>query len=418
MSRPLSSYLIAAFASLISISAAAAESQSPRQCNGLPRLNVATAPGFCLGLVADKIKAPRGLLPLPNGDIFVADMGSWEPGRGRIWLLRRAAGGFQKTVIFDRLDRPNSVALGPDGKIYVGMPGRIERFAPGEAKPALFDVVGGVSGVEALPGKGRHLLPAILFDAKGNLFVSVGSASDHCENAEGAMPQGPTCSERSGPDGLGVIRKYAMRWPEGKVRGWDVHARGLRNSMAMAVDPRTQILWQGENARDSIHAAMPELKNDNELPHDELNAILPGADYGWPYCYDNALPSPEYPTAQCRGFRSPIRLLPAHAAPLGMAFYTGKQFPAVLQHSLIVAYHGYRKHGHRVVALLDQGRKGPVGRSLTLVTGARSQANGMGAPVGIGIGADGSAYISDDHAGIVAQLYYEGPGASPDSLQP
>jgi glucose/arabinose dehydrogenase len=393
---------------LFSFCANAAAAKPAGECDGLPRLDVATAPGFCLGLVTDRLKAPRGLAVLPSGDIVVADMGGWEPGRGRIWLLKREARAYAKTILFDRLDRPNSAALGPDGNVYVGMVGRIARFSPGDPKPVLVDVIGGTSGVAALPGRGRHLLPAIVFDPQGNLMVSVGSASDHCENADGTMPAGAVCAESTGAGALGVIRKYVMQWPAGQVLRWEVLARGLRNSMAMTIDSRTGILWQGENARDAIHAAMPALKNDNDLPHDELNAIMAGGDYGWPYCYDEGLPSPEYPTAACRSRRSPTRLLPAHAAPLGMSFYTASQFPPAFAHSLLITYHGYRTHGHRVIALLDKGRDGPGGRSITLVTGERGRARGLGAPVGIGVGTDGNVYISDDHGGIVVRLRYEG----------
>jgi glucose/arabinose dehydrogenase len=412
---PQSSALIALAGLLLSLGANAAESNPSGVCDGLPRLDVATAPGFCVGLVADRLKTPRGLALLPNGDVVVADMGGWEPGRGRIWLLRREPGGYARTVLFDRLDRPNSVVLGPEGKVYIGMVGRVARFAPGDAKPVLSDVIGGTSGVAPLPGRGRHLLPSILFDPKGNLIVSVGSASDHCENADGTMPPGPDCAERTGVDALGVIRKYVMKWPAGQVVRWEVHARGLRNSMAMAIDTRTGVLWQGENGRDAIQAAMPSLKNDNDLPHDELNEIVRDGDYGWPYCYDDGLPSPEYPMAKCRDRRSPARLLPAHAAPLGMAFYTARQFPPAFENSLLITYHGYREHGHRVIALLDKGKDGPSGRSVTLVNGKRGRSKGLGAPVGIGIGADGNVYIDDDHDGIVAELHYEGGNTSSSS---
>jgi glucose/arabinose dehydrogenase len=91
-----------------------------------------------------------------------------------------------------------------------------------------------------------------------------------------------------------------------------------------------------------------------------------------------------------------------------MAFYTARQFPPLYSHSLVIAYHGYRQHGHRVVALLDKAREGPAGRSVTLVSGARGKARGLGAPVGVAVGADGNVYISDDHVGIVARLHYEG----------
>jgi hypothetical protein len=49
---------------------------------------------------------------------------------------------------------------------------------------------------------------------------------------------------------------------------------------------------------------------------DELNLIVPGADYGWPYRYDKGTASPEYPGARCGADLPPIRLLPAHAARL------------------------------------------------------------------------------------------------------
>lgn len=385
-------------------SASAVKPAPAADCDGLPRLNVKTAPGFCLGLVADGLKAARGLAVLPDGGIVVADMGSWDAKRGRIWLLRRAAHGYAKSVLFDGLDHPNGVALGPDGKVYVGMPGRIARFAPGDAKPVLADVIGGTSSVAALPSRGRHLLPGLLFDAQGRLVVSVGSASDHCENAEGAMMPGTSCSEREGRDAVGVIRRYAMQWPAGKAGGWELLARGLRNSMAMAVEPRSGQLWQADNGRDNLQAAMPGLASDDDLPHDELNLVVSGADYGWPYCYDNGVRSPEYPGADCRAYRSPIRLLPAHAAPLGMAFYTAGQFPPAFRNSLLITYHGYRKHGHRVVALFDEG--GPVGTSVTLVEGERGAAPGLGAPVGIAVGPDGNVYIGNDHGGLVARLHY------------
>jgi glucose/arabinose dehydrogenase len=96
-----------------------------------------------------------------------------------------------------------------------------------------------------------------------------------------------------------------------------------------------------------------------------------------------------------------------------MVFYTAGGFPATFRNSLVVTYHGYRKHGHRIVALLDDGKGGPLGRSVTLVTGERGHGKGLGAPVGIALGADGDLYVSDDHEGIVARLHYEGAQATP-----
>jgi glucose/arabinose dehydrogenase len=376
-------------------------------CDGLPRLQVSTAAGFCLGLVASGMRAPRGLAVLPDGDIVVADMGGWQADRGRIWLIRNITDRYEKAALFDHLDRPSSVAVAPDGAVFVGMVKRVVRFDPRSPNPVLADVIGGASIVPALPGSGRHLLPSLLFDSSGNLFVNLGSSSDHCEDEDGQMRADARCGEREGGTARAVIRKYTLQWPAGTVQRWAVYARGLRNSMAMAFD-RSGSLWQGENGRDAINAAMPGLVNDDELPHEELNLIEHGADYGWPYCYDDNRSSPEYPKANCSAYRAPRRLLPAHAAPLGMTFYAGHAYPARLNGSLVITYHGYRKHGHRIVALLADRSGAPVGKSMGLVVGSRQKGMGFGAPVGVSLGNDGKLYLTDDHDGSVARLSYEG----------
>jgi glucose/arabinose dehydrogenase len=386
---------------------AAAPAGDRATCDGLPRLQVSTAPGFCLGLVASGMRAPRGLQVLGNGDIVVTDMGGWQAGRGRVWLIRNIAGRYEKAVLFDHLDRPSSVAVAPNGSVFVGMVKRVVRFDPSSPRPTLTDVIGGASLVPALPGSGRHLLPSLLFDPFGNLFVNVGSGSDHCEDEDGRMHGDVRCVEREGSAARAMIRKYTLQWPAGTVQGWAVYARGLRNSMAMAFD-RTGSLWQGENGRDAINAAMPGLSNDDELPHDELNLVERAADYGWPYCYDENRSSPEYPKANCSVYRAPRRLLPAHAAPLGMTFYAGSAYPRAYNGSLVITYHGYRKHGHRLVALLPDRSGAPFGKSVDLVLGSREKGRGFGAPVGVSLGKDEKLYLTDDHDGIVARLSYEG----------
>ena len=157
------------------------------------------------------------------------------------------------------------------------------------------------------------------------------------------------------PEPRGAIRRYQMRWPEGKALGWQTYARGLRNSMAMAVHPGSALLLQAENARDNIHVPMG-LDSDADLPQEEINVIQRGAHYGWPYCYEDGKASPEYAGVDCAGFRTPDKLLPAHAAPLGMAYYFGELLPATYRGSLIIGYHGYRENGRRVVAFATDDR--------------------------------------------------------------
>lgn len=395
-------------ASLLLISAAHAAAT----CGDFKRLDVITPDGFCAAVLADGFKFTRGIQPLSNGELVVVDMRSWEPKQGRVWLLKpTSAGHYEQVLLLKGLDRPNGIVLGPDGMLYLGLVGSIVRFDPHNPEDTLRDVIGGKSDVAPLPGRGRHLLTNMRFDARGDLYVNVGSATDHCEGEDGAAPAaGKPCAEAEGPQALGVIRKYKLLWPMAMVTSWENYATGLRNSMALALHPGNGALWQADNGRDAIQAAMPGLANDNDLPHDELNLVQRGVHYGWPYCYDANRASPEYPGADCKPYRAPARLLPAHAAPLGMTFYTGSRLPALYRNSLIVGYHGYRAHGHRLVALLPDAKGAPLGKSVDLIKGWNSKpGQGMGAPVDVKQGPDGNIYLVEDRTGRVVRLQYETP---------
>ncbi|MEO8007485.1 MAG: PQQ-dependent sugar dehydrogenase [Betaproteobacteria bacterium] len=389
--------------------AAAAERVAYRTsglCDGLPRIQLKTPPGVCVGLVASGLRFPRGVLPLDNGDLLVVAMGGWEAQRGSVWLLKRRESGFEQKLLVDKLDRPHGIALGPDGRVYIGVVGGVLRFNPLNPRSTLEPVVGGGSDVSALPESGRHPLVNLVFDQKGYLYVGVGSHSDNCEAHDGSLPDSArSCAEAEGENPRGSIRRYRMKWPEGAVLGSEMFARGLRNSMALAVHPVSGILLQGENSRDAIHRHMPDLENDEELPHDELNVIESGKHYGWPYCYDQGRPSPEYPDVKCAKFEAPSLLLPAHAAPLGMTFYSGGLLPIEYHGSLLISFHGYRRHGHRVVAYAVDANGSPVGSPRDLVWGWEAGAGGpKGTPVDLRTGTGGAVYLTEDRNGTVLRI--------------
>jgi glucose/arabinose dehydrogenase len=282
------------------------------------------------------------------------------------------------------------------------------RFDPAQPRQSLTQIIGAGSGIPGFATSGRHPLVNFVFGKDGHIYVSVGSASDNCEGPKQRKPNPKqACAEAEGEHPRGAIRQYRMRWPDGDIVGWSTYASGLRNSMALAVHPHSGLLLQGENSRDNIHRHVPGMESDEQLPHDEINVVEWGARYGWPYCYDDNKASPEYPNADCTKFRAPLRMLPAHAAPLGMTYYLGGLVPQA-SGTLVIAYHGYRQAGHRVIAFDIDGEGRPQGTGRELVAGWDAD-NGrpMGAPTDIKAGADGGIYMTEDRNGTVLRIAAE-----------
>ena len=374
-------------------------------CDGLPRIALATPPGVCIGLLASGLRYPRGLLPLADGTLLVASMGNWEPRRGGVWQVARDG---STTLLLGKLDRPHGLVLGPNGRVYVGVVGGIISFDPARPEATRRDEVGGASGLPAFPSSGRHPLIKLLLRADGKLVVNIGSHSNNCEADDGRLPDpDKPCAEAEGDNPRGSLRLLTLQWPEGRVTAVEVLARGLRNSVALAQHPGTGALWQGENARDAIGANDAAIRDDEDLPPDELNLIEPGRHYGWPYCWGMGRTSPEYPKADCARYVPPRHLLPGHAAPLGMVFNLGAatKLPPAFDNTLLIGFHGYRNHGHRIVAYKLNADGAPIGAPMDLVSGWSDKPGiPLGAPTDLQIGPDGELYVSDDRNGAVLRI--------------
>jgi glucose/arabinose dehydrogenase len=381
------------------------------KCDGLPRAKLTTPKGVCVGIAASGFVWPRGIAELANGDLVMAGMGGWVRNVGTVWRLRREANGtFEKTLLLDGIDEPSGVVVGPDGLPYVGTrgggpggSGGIFRFDPANPRATMRWVI------RDLPSEGRHPLKAMVFDKREPwvLYVNDGSATDVCEAEGHAMP----CREAEGPLARGTIRKYKLDGPDHVESGFETIAWGLRNSMALAVHPTSNVLLQGENSRDEISRQAPELAGrDVELPHEELNVIVPGAHYGWPYCYDNGANNPEYRQADCGNYKSPALLLPGHAAPLGMKYYFGNSFPSAYRGNLILGYHGYRAYGHRLVMVPVDATGIPNGEPKDIIRGWDENTatnTPLGAPVDVLVAKDGSIFVTEDKNGDVLRVFYD-----------
>lgn len=152
---------------------------------------------------------------------------------------------------------------------------------------------------------------------------------------------------------------------------------------------------------------------------EELNLILPGADYGWPFIYDDRRFNKHQNPMETTGLtweeyaaRSapPVLGLEPHSAPMEMLFYTGTQFPEGYRQQAFVAMHGSwnraRPVGYSVVMIRFEGGRPVEAQDFLkgfLTDRGRSQ---FGRPCGMAIAADGSLLLSDDSGGVVYRVSY------------
>ncbi len=387
-------------------------------CGGLPRVELKTAPGFCLGLVdsGEGLEMPRTALALNQNQIVLTEMTSWQAGVGRIYLLTWNGHSYDRKTLLDSahfadkqkikiLDRPYLVSRGPDGKIYVGAAGSIGRFDPLAANVAAsVEIV-----IDGLPNEGLHPLKSFTFDAKiKKIYVNVGASTNDCQKQGFQGAHAKFCVEaESKTAGVAQIRAY-QQLPNGKFDpNFEVFAKGLRNSMALLWDEDLQLLLQAENGRDAINKFNAQLTNDN-FPHEEFNVVKKAGHYGWPYCFDNNRPNPEWKYMNCSGYQPPYLLLPPHAAPLSLLKYKGNMFPASYKNRYIMSFHGYAAAGHRIVTFARDQKGLPMGNPLSIVYGW--DANGaqqVGTPVGLSEMPDGSLLIVEDKSKKVLRLFYD-----------
>ena len=333
-------------------------------------------PGFTVTVYAARVPGVRFMAIGPDGAVYAS-----QPELGRIIRLPDAnhdGVADTVTVVTAGLNKPHGLAF-HKGALYVANTDGVVRLTLGpvgaaNSRPAY---------VNHYPGDGGHWTRTIVFGADSAMFVSVGSTCNLC------VEQSPE-------------RAAVLRFNE-DGSGKQVFASGLRNAVGLAVHPVTGELWASQNERDNLP---PDHEN---LPPEEINILVSGGDYGWPYCFGDRVPNPEYhDAARCASTVPPVLAMQAHSAPLGMTFLAAATtFPQDYRGDLLLAFHGSWNRnsptGAKVVRVhVTNGKPQSVSDFVTgwqQVNGAR-----WGRPVDIVVAADGSVLISDDESGTIYRV--------------
>ena len=150
----------------------------------------------------------------------------------------------------------------------------------------------------------------------------------------------------------------------------------------------------------------------DDFPPDELNRVVEGGFYGWPYYNGDNIPDPDYGDKRPDLLSSAIQptfKFRAHNAPLGIHFLdSAESLPGNLNKSALVALHGSWNRssldGYKVVAL-HWDKDGNISSS-DFMSGFLTEAGVSGRPVDISEDQKGNLYISDDLAGRIYRLSY------------
>ena len=335
-------------------------------------------PGFKLDLWSSGTPGVRAMSRGESGKIYAGT----RP-LGRVYEITDTGGTRTSRVVVDKLDQP--ATLMHKGSLYVFAVDKVLRFDGIETNPNVQPV--DMTAAFNLPKEKHHNWKYLRVGPDGKFYVPFGAPCNICE-----LP-GPEYAQ---------IRRYN---PDGS--GMEVIATGVRNSVGFDFHPVTKELWFTNHSRDWM---------GDDTPEDGLNRLSKvGQNFGFPYCHLGTIPDPDIKkTNACAGVTPVVAPLGAHAAAMGLEFYTGNMFPAEYKNAMFIARKGSwnrtQKNGYDVV-MVKADADGKNAKVTPFVTGFldhQTQAF-TGRPAYLTQMPDGAMLLADEQMGAIYRISYAKP---------
>lgn len=294
---------------------------------------------------------------------------------------------------------PNGPCFSRDGFLYIAEQNRVLVFPAAEffyesPDVAAFNVVPQGELIPVEEESYNHTARVCKIGPDGKIYISLGQPFN-------VSP--PEKMDLYNEVGIGGIIRMNT---DGTER--EVYTYGVRNSVGHDFHPETGELWWTDNQVDGM---------GDDIPPGELNRQTEaGQHFGFPWYGGGAVRTNEY-----KGEEVPVDVVMpavetvAHAADLGMMFYTGDMFPEKYQNAIFSAQHGSWNRtepiGARVMVTFidDEG-------NATMEPFAEGWLNEngeyLGRPVDVAQLPDGSILVSDDLAGALYRISYTGPATN------
>lgn len=292
-----------------------------------------------------------------------------------------------------RFTIPNGVCFSKDGFLYIAEQNRVLLFPAAEffyesPDVAAFNLIPQGALIPVSEESYNHTARVCKLGYDGKVYISLGQPYNVPPAAKMEM------YNRLGIGGIIRVNTDGT--------GREVVTRGIRNSVGHDFHPVTGELWFTDNQVDGM---------GDDIPPGELNRqTAPGQNFGFPWYGGGDTRTNEYAdSTPPADVVFPAVATVAHAADLGMSFYTGKMFPEKYKNAIFSAQHG------------SWNRTEPVGARV-MVTYVDEDGNAtmepfaegwidengeyLGRPVDVAQLRDGSILVSDDLAGAIYRISY------------